>query len=64
MNIYVGNLPYSVTDDELRAAFAEFGEQGLIELVGIVGYYCLVSLTLNAFEVPLTGSMQDPFPDD
>ena len=21
MNIYVGNLPYSVTDDELRAAF-------------------------------------------
>ena len=26
MNIYVGNLPYNVTDDELRAAFADFGE--------------------------------------
>ncbi len=26
MNIYVGNLPYSVTDDDLRAAFSEFGE--------------------------------------
>jgi len=26
MNIYVGNLPYSVTDDELRTAFADFGE--------------------------------------
>ena len=26
MNIYVGNLPYSVTDKDLRAAFAEFGE--------------------------------------
>jgi len=26
MNIYVGNLPYSVNDDALRAAFAEFGE--------------------------------------
>lgn len=26
MNIYVGNLPYTMTDDELRAAFAEFGE--------------------------------------
>jgi RNA recognition motif-containing protein len=25
MNIYVGNLPYNVTDDDLRAAFAEFG---------------------------------------
>ena len=25
MNIYVGNLPYSTTDDELRAAFAPYG---------------------------------------
>ena len=26
MNIYVGNLPYSITDDELREAFAAFGD--------------------------------------
>ncbi len=26
MNIYVGNLSWSVTDDELRELFAEFGE--------------------------------------
>lgn len=26
MNIYVGNLPYDVSDDELRQLFAEFGE--------------------------------------
>lgn len=26
MNIYVGNLAYSVTDNDLREAFAEFGE--------------------------------------
>jgi RNA recognition motif-containing protein len=25
-NIYVGNLAYSVTDDDLRDAFAAFGE--------------------------------------
>lgn len=25
MNIYVGNLPYSVTDDELRDIFGEHG---------------------------------------
>lgn len=25
MNIYVGNLPYNVTDEELRTAFAAFG---------------------------------------
>ena len=26
MNIYVGNLAYSVTEDQLREAFAQFGE--------------------------------------
>lgn len=26
MNIYVGNLPYNVTDDDLSALFAEYGE--------------------------------------
>lgn len=33
MNIYVGNLPYSVTDDELRAAFAEFGEVSTAKII-------------------------------
>lgn len=33
MNIYVGNLPYSVTDDELRAAFAEFGEVASAKII-------------------------------
>ena len=26
MNIYVGNLPYTTNDDELRELFAEFGD--------------------------------------
>jgi RNA recognition motif-containing protein len=26
MNIYVGNLPWSVKDDELRKLFSEFGD--------------------------------------
>jgi 4-carboxymuconolactone decarboxylase len=38
------------------ALFAEaqrlLGERGVVDLVGIVGYYALVSMTLNAFEVP------------
>lgn len=50
-------------DDALYGeARARFGESGLIELVTTVGYYCLVSLTLNAFEVPLAADMTDPYP--
>ncbi|MCG8345741.1 MAG: RNA-binding protein [Chlorobiales bacterium] len=26
MNIYIGNLDYGVTEDDLRSAFGEFGE--------------------------------------
>ncbi len=26
MNIYVGNLPYTLSEDDLKAAFAQFGE--------------------------------------
>ncbi len=26
MNIYIGNLAYTVTEDELREAFSEFGQ--------------------------------------
>ena len=26
MNIYIGNLPYSTSSDDLRAKFAEYGE--------------------------------------
>jgi RNA recognition motif-containing protein len=33
MRIYVGNLPYSVTDDELRQTFAEFGELASAEVI-------------------------------
>jgi 4-carboxymuconolactone decarboxylase len=50
--------------DLYQRALEEFGEEGLIELVTTVGYYCLVSLTLNAFEVPLGDRMIDPFPGD
>jgi RNA recognition motif-containing protein len=33
MNIYVGNLPYSATEDELRTAFAAFGEVSSVNLI-------------------------------
>ena len=33
MNIYVGNLPYNLTDDDLRAAFSEFGEVASVNII-------------------------------
>jgi RNA recognition motif-containing protein len=33
MNIYVGNLAYSVTESDLKEAFSEFGEVTSVSLV-------------------------------
>ena len=33
MNIYVGNLPYSTTEDQLRDAFAAYGEVTSVNLI-------------------------------
>ena len=33
MNIYVGNLPYSTTPDDLREVFAAFGEVAAARIV-------------------------------
>jgi RNA recognition motif-containing protein len=32
-NIYVGNLPWSATEDEVRAAFAAYGEVTSVKLI-------------------------------
>lgn len=33
MNIYVGNLPYSATDADLREAFAQYGDVSNVQLI-------------------------------
>lgn len=33
MNIYVGNLPYSATDADLRETFAQYGEVSSVQLI-------------------------------
>jgi 4-carboxymuconolactone decarboxylase len=37
-----------------------FGENGVVDLVGAVGYYSLVSMTLNVFEVGLPEGVEAP----
>lgn len=33
MNLYVGNLPYNITEDQLRGAFAAYGEVSKVSLI-------------------------------
>lgn len=40
-----------LSDETYQAAATTLGEQGLVDLIGILGYYTLISMTLNAFEV-------------
>ena len=39
-----------------RAAVKRFGQHGAAELIYLVGLYCLVSVTLNGFNVPVPES--------
>lgn len=40
------------SDETFAELKALLGPQGVAELAGLLGYYALVSITLNAFEVP------------
>ena len=51
-----------VSQAQHDAVVAAFGNRGVVELVGTVGYYSLVSLTLNAFEVPLPDGEKSEIP--
>jgi 4-carboxymuconolactone decarboxylase len=39
------------------------GDAGVVELVGILGYYAMVSMTLNVFKAPLPEGTPVPFPE-
>ena len=43
------------------AAQAALGDRALVEIVAIAGYYCIVSLTINAFQIPVPAPDKDPF---
>ena len=48
-------LKHGEVDDESYARIAsELGDAQMVELVALVGYYSLVSLSLNAFKSPAT----------
>jgi 4-carboxymuconolactone decarboxylase len=50
--------------DLYRAAVAQWGEEGLMDIVQTIGFYTFVSMTLNAFDVPTAPGDPTPFPRD
>src|SRR5436305_5598529 len=49
-----------VDDNNFKRVKTLFGEQGVIDLIGVSGYYSLVSMTLNVAEVPVPDGKQLP----
>lgn len=50
-----------VTDRTYARLHAILGDAGMVEFVGILGYYALVAMTLDVFRVPLPGDAKPPF---
>lgn len=50
-----------VSDETHSKASAALGENGVVDLVALIGYYGLVALTLNAFNMPVPNGGEAPF---
>jgi 4-carboxymuconolactone decarboxylase len=44
---------HRVDDATYQRVVARFGDKGIVDLAGLIGYYSFVSVTLNTFEVPI-----------
>lgn len=47
----LGNL--KVSDACFENAVSALGREGVVDLVGILGYYSFISMTINVFDVPI-----------
>lgn len=51
---------HAVSDEMFAATKAKFGENGVMDLIGAMGYYSLVSMVLNTDRVSLPDGMAPP----
>jgi 4-carboxymuconolactone decarboxylase len=49
-----------VSDATYARAVAKFGEQGVIDLLGVVGYYNFLAIVLNATQTPMPDGVPEP----
>ena len=53
---------YTNRDATFKAAVEKFGEQGVVDLIAVNGYYVLVSMILNVDRTPIPGGGKPPLP--
>jgi 4-carboxymuconolactone decarboxylase len=51
-----------VSDTTHAAVTRRWGERGVVELTGVIGYYTMVCFTLNAHHIPLPDEGEGPLP--
>ncbi len=51
-----------VSDTTWAAAIEHFGERGVVDLIGINGYYSFLSMVMNAARTPAPASSAEPLP--
>jgi 4-carboxymuconolactone decarboxylase len=51
-----------VSDATYKAVVDAFGEQGVMDLIAVNGYYVLVAMTLNVDRTPIPGDAPPPLP--
>jgi 4-carboxymuconolactone decarboxylase len=52
---------HAVDDAVFSRAVAMLGERGVMDLIGVSGYYTLVSMVLNTAEIPLPPGAKSPW---
>jgi 4-carboxymuconolactone decarboxylase len=53
---------HAVSDASYKAVVDKFGEQGVMDLIAVNGYYVLVSMVLNVDRTPVPGGAKPPLP--
>jgi 4-carboxymuconolactone decarboxylase len=53
---------HSVSDMTYARALAKFGEQGLVDMIGLTGHYTMIAMVLNTARTPLPAGAPPPLP--
>ncbi|MGN6770298.1 MAG: hypothetical protein ACTHJQ_10725 [Rhizobiaceae bacterium] len=54
------NRTHDISDATYRATVAALGQNLVIDLARVLGYYSWISMTIKAFRVPLPDGVSDP----